>query len=124
MTRLPAFAALIALAAAPGLAAAQTQDCLTAGLLTIDSVESGTQRVPRDPRSGRDLVTISAGVRNLSTRQVTFTVSYSGRMAQDFVTGQSWTLPAGQRTYFAIANVFKPAPANETVRASLRLSCN
>lgn len=128
MTRLPAFAALIAtvvpLAAAPGLAAAQTQDCIAAGLLTIDSIDTGTQRVPRDPRSGRDLVTISAGIRNISTRQVSFTASYSGRMAQDFVTGQSWTLAPGQRTYFAIANVFKPAPADGTVRASLRLSCS
>jgi len=93
MTRLPALAALLTLAAAPGIAAAQTQDCIANGLLTIDSIATGTQRVPRDPRSGRDLLTIRAGVRNLSTGQVTFTASCSGRMAQDFVTGQSWTLP-------------------------------
>lgn len=124
MTRLPAFAAMLVLAAAPSLASAQTQDCIAAGLLTIDSIDRGTQRVPRDPRGPSDLITISVGVRNISPQQQSFTASFAFPGAQqNFVTGQSWTLASGNRAYFVVANVLKPGPSDETVRSLLRLSC-
>ncbi|WP_424813630.1 hypothetical protein [Roseococcus sp. YIM B11640] len=124
MTRLPILAAIAALSL-PGLAAAQTQDCIAAGLLNIDSIDRGTQRVPRDPRSGRDLITISLSVRNISTRQVTFTATFSAPpVDQSFVTGQSWTITPGQRVYFALANVLKPGMTDEAVRSVLKLNCN
>lgn len=124
MTRLPALAALLALAAAPGLASAQTQDCIAAGLLAIDSIERGTQRVSRDPRAPSDLLTLSVGVRNISPQQQSFTASFAYPGAQqNFVTGQSWTVAPGGRAYFAVANVLKPGPSDDTVRSTLRLSC-
>lgn len=124
MNRLPALAALLALATAPGIAVAQTQDCISAGLMAIDSIDRGTQRVPRDPRSVRDLITISVGVRNIATQQVSFTASFSAPpVHQNFVTGQSWTVAPGQRAYFALGNVLKPGMSDDMVRATLRLSC-
>lgn len=125
MTRLPAFAALLALAAAPGLAAAQTQDCIAAGLVTIDAIDRGTQAVPRDPRAGgQNLVTISVGIRNISTGPVSFTAEFSAPyVQQSFIAGRSWTVQPGQRAYFSLANVLKPGPSDAMVRGQLRLTC-
>ena len=116
--------AFAALAVAAGPAAAQGQDCVAAGLLMVEGIMRGTQRVPRDPRSGADLVTISVTVRNLSIGPVNFGASFSAPpVQQDFVTGQTWTLQAGQRTYIALANVLKPGMSDESVRSVLKLYC-
>lgn len=122
MIRFTTLAALAALTI-PGLAAAQTQDCVAAGLLVVDSVSLGTQRVSRDPRA-EPLVTVSAAIRNISPNQVSFTASFSiPPVQQDFVTGQRWWLSAGNRTTIMIANVLPPGLPESTVRQVLRLSC-
>lgn len=113
---------LAALAGFSAAARAQT-DCVQAGLLSIDQVTTGTQRVPRDPR-GSDLVTISIAVRNLSAAQQNFSVRFQAPpVQQNFVEGQMFRLPAGQRTTIALANVLKPGMTDGTVRAMARLSC-
>lgn len=125
MTRLPAFAVLASLAAAPGIAAPQTQDCIAAGLVTIDAIDRGTQAVPRDPRAGgHDLLTISVGIRNISNGPVNFTAEFAAPyVQQSFVAGRSWTVQPGQRAYFSLANVLKPGPSDVMVRGQLRLTC-
>ncbi len=124
MTRLPTLAALLTLTAAPHLASAQTQDCIATGQLTVDTIDRGTQRVPRDPRGPGDLITISVGIRNITSREVSFTAEFSApSVQQNFVTGQSWTVQPGQRAYVALANLRRPGLSDEAVRAALRLSC-
>lgn len=124
----PRFASLLALGltlAAPGLARAQAQDCVAAGLLAVDEVSYGTQRVPRDPRNpASDYLTLSVGIRNISPAQQSFTASFSAPpVQQDFLAGQRWTLSPGGRTTLTVANVLRPAMAESLVRSRLRLTC-
>ncbi|UPY39133.1 hypothetical protein [Sediminicoccus sp. KRV36] len=116
--------------ALPGLARAQApapaQDCVAAGLLAVDSVSYGTQRVPRDPnqRGGSEWVTLSVGLRNISTTPVSFTASFSARpVMQDFLAGQRWSLTAGSRTTIIVANMLSPGMPESSVRQLLRLNC-
>ena len=124
MIRFTTLAAVAALTI-PGLAAAQTQDCVAAGLLVVDSVSMGTQHVTRDPRSpNSQLVTVSASIRNVSAQPVSFTASFSiPPVQQNFVTGQRWVLSSGNRMTLIIANVLPPGLPDSTVRQVLRLSC-
>jgi hypothetical protein len=111
---------------APGPATAQTQDCVAAGLLTVDEVSYGTQRIPRDPRNpaSREQTTLTVGIRNISTGQVSFTASFSAPpVQQDFLAGQRWTLSAGGRSTITVANVLRPGLPENVVRGYLRLSC-
>lgn len=117
---------LLALALAPALilsapALAQTANC--GGALTVDSVNYGTQRVPR-MGPGSDLLTLTVTVRNLSPTQQRFTARYTSRaMQQDFLAGQSWTLPPGGRTEVVVGNVLKPGEPETTVRQLLQFTC-
>lgn len=118
--------ALALMLATPGLAAAQTQDCLAAGLLAVDEVSYGTQRVSRDPRNpaSGEQVTLSVGIRNISPAQRSFTASFSAPpVQQDFLAGQRWTLAPGGRTTVVVANVLRPGLPEQTVRQLLRLNC-
>jgi hypothetical protein len=112
---------------APGLAAAQSRDCVASGLLTIDTVSYGTQRVPRDPRNpdSQSLTTLSVSIRNLTSSPVGFTASFSASgVQQNFIAGQRWTLAGNARMTLIVANMRKPGPPDATVRQSLRLSCS
>ncbi|MBS7791429.1 hypothetical protein KTR66_15610 [Roseococcus sp. SDR] len=117
---------LLALALAPALllsapVLAQTANCASA--LTVDSVNYGTQRVPR-MGPGSDLLTLSVTVRNLSPIQQRFTARYTSRaLQQDFLTGQSWTLAPGGRTEVVVGNVLQPREAETTVRQMLQFTC-
>lgn len=111
---------------APGLAAAQTRDCVAAGLLMVDEVSYGTQRVPRDPRNSgsSELLTLSVTIRNISPGQVGFTASFSAPpVQQDFLAGQRFTLSSGHRSSIIVANVLRPGLPESSVRQLLRLSC-
>lgn len=118
--------ALILMLVAPGLAAAQARDCVASGLLMVDEVSYGTQRVPRDPRnpgSGESL-TLSVTIRNIAPSQVSFTASFPAPpVQQDFLAGQRFTLSPGNRTTVAVANVLRPGMADGLVRQTLRLNC-
>ncbi|WP_431301846.1 hypothetical protein [Sediminicoccus sp. BL-A-41-H5] len=117
---------ILALALAPALflsapVLAQTANC--GGALTVDSVNYGTQRVPR-VGPGSDLLTLTVTVRNISTSQQRFTARYTSRaMQQDFLTGQSWTLGAGGRTEVVVGNVLRPGEPDATVRQLLQFTC-
>lgn len=118
--------ALVMLLLAPGLAAAQTQDCVAAGLVAVEGVTYGTQRVPRDPRNpgSSELLTLSVAVRNVSPQPVQFTARFPApAVQQDFLTGQRWQLSAGASTTLIVANVLRPGMPDGTVRQVLRLSC-
>lgn len=117
---------ILALALAPSLifsapALAQTANCQ--GTLTVESVNYGTQRVPR-MGPGSDLLTMSVTVRNLSPADQRFTARYTSRaMQQDFLLAQSWTLRPGARTEILVANVARPGEPLDTVRQMLRFTC-
>ncbi len=100
---------------------AQTANCQ--GALTVESVNYGTQRVPR-MGPGSELLTLSVTIRNLSPAQQHFTASYRSRpVQQDFLAGQSWTLNPGGWTTLVVANVLRPGEPEGTVRQILQFAC-
>ena len=116
---------LVLILAMPGLAAAQSQDCVASSLLVVDEVSYGTQRVPRDPRNpASQYLTLSVGIRNISAASQIFTASFSAPpVQQDFLAGQVWRLSPGARTTIAVANVLRPGMDESVVRSRLRLTC-
>lgn len=119
--------ALTLLLLSPGLAQAQvaasTRDCVAAGLLVVESVAHGTQRVSRDPR-GPDVRTLTVTIRNNVPAPVHFTASFPHpAVQQDFLAGQRFHIAIGQRETITVANVLRPEIADATVRQVLRTTC-
>lgn len=107
------------LVATPALA--QVQNCN--GALGVESVQRGTQRVPR-MGPGSDLLTLTVTVRNVSPVRQRFTARYTSRaLQQDFLVGQTWTLEPGGRTEVVVGNVVKPGEPDDRVRQALQFTC-
>lgn len=108
-------------------AAAQTRDCVSAGILSVDSFSFGTSRIPRDPNdpASREQVTATARIRNLTGERVAFSVSFSAPFVMtNFSNGQRFMVGGANVTNVILGNVLRGAASDSAVRGVLRLSCS